>query len=221
MSCSYNKHYRNDEHRVGPIVRLWRMFCVSKERVFVWVEVRSWEEGTGDAVLRMYMKGTRCFRLEEIAPWWSFYSSFISVLVSIGVVTKYPSERLRQWRSILFWLWMLEDLGTRQVGCCFQLSDGNNFLLCSCDRERNLCPYFFIIFVLYEWVDTYIDCRGHQIPLEPGLQMVESHHGKAGNQPSILCKICQYSEYHWVLPQTLRSFYSPQTFHIKTPPLRI
>lgn len=155
MSCSYNKHYRNDEHRVGPIVRLWRMFCVSKERVFVWVEVRSWEEGTGDAVLRMYMKGTRWFQLEEIAPWWSFYSSFISVLVSIGVVTKYPSERLRQWRSILFWLWMLEDLGTRQVGCCFQLSDGNNFLLCSCDRERNLCPYFFYYFC-FIWMSRYI-----------------------------------------------------------------
>lgn len=151
MSSSYNKHYRNHEHRVGLIVRLWRMFYVSKEGVFVWIEVTLWEEGTEDAVLRMDMKGARCFLLEEIAPWQSFYSSFISVLVSLGVVTKYPREQLRQWRSIFVWLWMLEDLGTRQVGhwagCCFQLSDGN-FLLCSCDKERNLCPYF-LLFLFY------------------------------------------------------------------------
>lgn len=189
------------------------MFYVSKERVFVWIEVTSWEEGIEDAVLRMYMKGTRCFRLEEIAPWQSFYSSFISVLVSIGVVTKYPSERLRQWRSFFFWLWMLEDLGTRQVGCCFQLSDGNNFLLCSRDRERNLYP-FFIIFILYEWVDMYIDRRGHQIPQGRELQMVESHRGKTGKQPSILCRICLYSEYHWAIslkPSALLIAHRPST----------
>lgn len=184
MSCSYNKHYRNDEHRVGPIVRLWRMFCVSKERVCVWEEVRSWEEGTGDAVLRMYMKGTRCFRLEEIAPWWSFYSSFISVLVSIGVVTKYPSERLRQWRSILFWLWMLEDLGTRQVGCCFQLSDGNNFLLCSCDRERNLCPYFFYYFC-FIWMSRYIywPQRASDPPWNRGYRRLRATVERPGTNP--------------------------------------
>lgn len=60
----------------------------------------------------------------------------------------------------------------------------------------------------------YIDSGGHQIPLEPGLQVVESLREKAGNQPSILCEICQYSEYHRAVslkPSALLIAHSPFT----------